>query len=291
LGARYETQKVSADDRNAVDVRNVVKDNALSVSIGTIYTLTTHNVIAVNISRSARFASAEELFSFGPHLSTRTFENGNEQLSKETSSNIDISWRFENDYLNGELNLFSNEFKDFIFAANKLESDSCVSAQAAAEAAAESLQLICYVQDDTHFNGAEIQLDIPLKSEGAHQFGMAVFADYTRATFNNGGYVPRIPPVKIGFTLRYDFDAFTADVNWIHFKEQKNIADNELPTEGFNMLDLELAYRLPLAEDELFFFAKARNLLNEEGRDHSSFLKDLAPRATRGITLGARYTF
>jgi iron complex outermembrane receptor protein len=38
-------------------------------------------------------------------------------------------------------------------------------------------------------------------------------------------------------------------------------------------------------------FARANNLLNEEIRHHSSFIKNKAPRPGRNFTLGARVEF
>ena len=38
-------------------------------------------------------------------------------------------------------------------------------------------------------------------------------------------------------------------------------------------------------------YLKGQNLLDEEARDHSSFIKDLAPRVGRNFLAGIRYTF
>ena len=56
------------------------------------------------------------------------------------------------------------------------------------------------------------------------------------------------------------------------------------------MLDFEVAYRA-LDDQDFVVFLKAKNLLDEEARDHASFIKDVAPRAGRSLVLGARYQF
>jgi iron complex outermembrane receptor protein len=38
-------------------------------------------------------------------------------------------------------------------------------------------------------------------------------------------------------------------------------------------------------------YVKGVNLTNEEAREHTSFLKDLAPLPGRGIVVGARISF
>jgi iron complex outermembrane receptor protein len=39
------------------------------------------------------------------------------------------------------------------------------------------------------------------------------------------------------------------------------------------------------------FYAKGTNLLDEEIRNHTSFLKNFAPEAGRGVRIGIRYTY
>ncbi|TQV80283.1 TonB-dependent receptor [Aliikangiella coralliicola] len=285
LGARFESQSISVMGANDTD------ESGVSASVGTVYSLGIHNKIAFNFSRAIRFASVEELYSEGPHIATRSFEIGNANLDKEISNNLDFSYRFETEKVSGELNLYYNQFSDFIYAANVADTDPCVSAEASTEAAEEELQLVCYKQTDADFKGIELQLEIPLGNINEHQFALGFVGDYVEAKLDSGGYIPRIPPVKVGAAFRYDFKALSADLNWLHYQDQKNVSDNELPTEGFDIVDLDIAYRLPFAQDELFLFFKGKNLLDEEARDHASFLKDLAPRVGRNFVIGARYTF
>ena len=285
FGARFESQSISSDGISDID------ESGLSFSIGNVYTLTEHNIIALNLSRSQRFASAEELLSDGPHLATSSFEIGDSSIDKETSTNFDFSYRFESERISGELNFYYNQFNDFIYAANVDGLDPCASQDAIDEAEAEELLLVCYKQQDADFKGMEFQMDVLLNPESAHAFTLGVVADVVRAEFDDGTYVPRIPPAKAGLSLNYDYQAISAGLSWLHYEDQTRVSDNELLTRGFDMLDFDLAYRLPIETNELFLFLKAKNLLDEEARDHSSFVKDLAPRAGRSISMGARYTF
>ncbi|WP_444994218.1 TonB-dependent receptor [Aliikangiella sp. IMCC44359] len=285
LGARYESQSIEGASFSTID------NSGVSLSAGSVYTLSEHNKLAVNLSKATRFASAEELLSDGPHISTRSYEIGNQNLDEETSINFDFSYRFEVDRLSGEINLFWNDFKDFIYAANVSELDPCASVEAAEEAEHDELQLVCYKQQDAEFKGAEVQLEVVLNPESEHQFKLGLVTDFISAEFDNGNYIPRIPPSKAGISLSYDFDSFSSTLSWMSYSRQDKIADNELPTEGFDILDFEAAYRIPFESNELFLFLKGKNLLDEEARDHSSFLKDLAPRVGKNITLGVRYTF
>lgn len=285
VGLRFESQTIQVDGQLDVD------QSGLSFSVGDVYTLSEHNKLAINYSRVSRFASVEELFSSGEHVATASFDQGNPELDKEVSNNIDLSYRFETEAVSGEINLFWNQFDNHIYGAVVDETDPCLPAEAA-EAAEEELTLICYRQQDAEFTGVELDVTVPLTSDGAtHQFALGFIADYISAEFDDGTNVPRIPPMKTGVILNYDFNELSADLSYISYADQDDTAENELATDGFDMVNIDVAYRLPFNGDELFLFFKGQNLLDEEARDHASYLKDLAPRAGRNFVVGARYTF
>ena len=70
------------------------------------------------------------------------------------------------------------------------------------------------------------------------------------------------------------------------------MAEYETPTPGYDLLDLDLSYRLPFGGRSTWeLFAKGRNLLDEDVRNHTSFLKDEAPQIGRNFIVGLRGSF
>ena len=123
-------------------------------------------------------------------------------------------------------------------------------------------------------------------------FSLGFMADTVDAEIDTGGaYVPRTPPYRTGLYLHYDNHNITAELSYISYADQNKASANELPTEGFDMLDLEVGYSIESGDSDLMLFLKAKNLLDEEARDHASFVKDVAPRPGRSLVLGARYQF
>jgi len=57
------------------------------------------------------------------------------------------------------------------------------------------------------------------------------------------------------------------------------------------MLNAALSYRLPAQGVRLEAFLRGVNLLNEEARNHVSFLKEVAPLGRRSAQLGVRGQF
>ena len=60
--------------------------------------------------------------------------------------------------------------------------------------------------------------------------------DVVRATFTDGTNVPRIPPMRLGGGVFYRDGNWLARVNLLHAFPQNDIAPNETPTAGYNLL-------------------------------------------------------
>jgi iron complex outermembrane receptor protein len=291
LGARFEKQKISLNETRESLSKASYSSQGFSYSAGAVYDLKSHNKLAFNFTHAQRFPNAEELFSYGPHLASSTFEIGNENLVKESANNLDFSYRFENLWSYGEFNLFYNRFNDYVFADVVTENDACVDAEAAEEAEHDELSLICYRQSDATYKGAELAVTFPLGTFGNHNFELDVFGDYLTAKKSNGEYLPRIPANKWGLSLAYDMKDLSADISWIKSAKQSNLSTNEFPTNAYTSVELDLAYRVATKSTDWYLFLKGKNLLDEEIRDHASFIKDLAPRAGRHWVAGVRFNF
>jgi iron complex outermembrane receptor protein len=127
--------------------------------------------------------------------------------------------------------------------------------------------------------------------EGTGALDMRLKGDYVRATDRRSGDpLPRISPLRLGFGLDYSLSRFGATLDVTRTFEQDRVADNERPTDGYTMVDATLSYHLP-TKLHLDAFVKATNLLDEEAREHTSFLKDIAPLGGRSVLFGLRGEF
>ncbi len=64
--------------------------NTVSASLGFIQPLFEQLTFSGQLDYSSRAPIAEELYSFGPHLATRSFELGDETLDEETATNVSV---------------------------------------------------------------------------------------------------------------------------------------------------------------------------------------------------------
>jgi iron complex outermembrane recepter protein len=69
------------------------------------------------------------------------------------------------------------------------------------------------------------------------------------------------------------------------------LAVQETSTPGHTLVNAELAYRLGSKTQGATVFMQGRNLLNQTVRQHTSFLKDIAPMPGRTVFFGLRAQF
>ena len=134
-----------------------------------------------------------------------------------------------------------------------------------------------------------------LEAEGkfnlADYWDLSLRGDYVRASnLDNQAALPRITPLRLGAGLNYQKNALGARLNVTQAFKQNRTAENELPTAGYTDVSAMATYKLP-SKLNVELFAKANNLLNQEIREHTSFLKDLSPAGERSVLIGLRADF
>lgn len=272
VGGRVETQ-----DQDPLGFASQ-SDTAFSASAGLVRKLDEAQSLGVNVTRAQRMPDIEERYSNGPHLATLQYEIGNPALDTETANNIDLTWRKAGEGLRWTVNLFYNRVNDFIYLD-------------LTGAELDELPVAVYTQDDAVLRGYEFELIAPLHRDGDRNWDLRVFSDYTRGTLVDGGNLPRIPPLRYGVSLDYTSTDWTVGVQGTRYQSQEETATFELPTEAYTMLDASISYRIFAHHADWNVFLRASNLLDEEARRHTSFLKDLAPLPGRNFTLGVRAGF
>lgn len=275
LGARAENQTINPDPATGLPEFD---ETAVSVSAGGVWAFAANKSLALNVTRTERNPQAAELYADGPHIAAQRFEIGDPGLDKESAITADLSLRHVHEHLEWVVSAFYNDYSDYIFPNPT-------------GAIADDLPVFAYVQENATFHGFEAEVTIPLYEGGASHLDLRLASDYVRGRLDDGGNLPQIPPLRVGAGLHYDRGRWHAGVQTFYYDTQDKIAANELPTDGFTMVDVDLSYRLPLAAGDLFMFLRGTNLLDEEARQHASPLKDIAPLPGRSAHVGLRVEF
>ena len=87
----------------------------ISLSAGLIYTINKNNNLTIAYGLSSRPPNASELFSDGLHHSAARIELGDLRLTKEISNRVGLSYQFETNKININIDAYSNQINDFIY--------------------------------------------------------------------------------------------------------------------------------------------------------------------------------
>lgn len=279
FGLRYDKQEIKTSLFPTID------DSAFSISLGAAFDLSDHWILPVNFTSAQRLPTAEELFSnqsgigeLIPHLATATIEVGNPLLNHETANNFDVGLRYKNENFRFNLALFYNRIKDYIFLQNAGEFS-------------EDIPIFNYQQQDATFKGYEIDLSYKFNDAFNNQWNYRIFTDKTNAELNDHTNIPRIPANRFGLDLGWLRGDWAINLDFVNVSRQNKIAEFELPTDSYNVLNMSVNWIYSGNKTETLVFFKANNIFNEEIREHASFIKDIAPRPSRSITTGLRVTF
>ena len=156
----------------------------------------------------------------------------------------------------------------------------------------DGLPVFEFINQDTDFRGFEAEFDAELFTAGGFDVTGHAQADFVRATFNDdNGDAPRIPPFRalIGFDATSAYLDLGAELELA--AEQNNIAEFEIPTDGYSLVNLSATWRPGGESSPMSVQLRADNLFDEDARLHSSFLKDVAPLRGRNIRVTLRGEF
>jgi iron complex outermembrane receptor protein len=118
------------------------------------------------------------------------------------------------------------------------------------------------------------------------------WGDFVRAELQGTSEpLPRIPPFRFGTRLRYNGGIVRADLGVTTITTQDRVAPSEEATDGYSSLDMSVGYRLFTGGVTHDFVLRGSNLGNQEARNHTSFLKELAPLPGREIRFMYRVYF
>ncbi|MEQ8409452.1 MAG: TonB-dependent receptor [Gammaproteobacteria bacterium] len=269
-------------------------EQALSLSASALYDVSESGNLHIGLSSSQRTPTVEELYSnvdastcvtyadpeaLTLHAATNLLEIGNSALKKETANNIEMGYRHHVGPLTGQFSAYHNNIDDYIYL--NLTGEEF-----------EGQHLARYMARDATFSGVEGEVSFALLEQDTATLEMTIFGDLVRAKFAAGGNVPRIPPAKFGAELRYFGDNWSMHLHATRASAQDNVGANELTTPSYTRVSLYGDFHFDVAgSSELKVYLRGDNLLDEEVRNHTSFLKNFAPEPGRAITLGLRFDY
>ncbi|WP_180164867.1 zinc piracy TonB-dependent receptor ZnuD [Acinetobacter sp. YH12049] len=268
LGARVDQQKIQIDS-----AQKDYDDYGISYSGAVNWAFAPNYKLSLVGSHQERLPLAQELYANGKHFATNTYERGNENLDVEKSNNLELGFHYEKDQLDYHVHVYHNWYDNYIYAATK---DNF-----------ENFRLVDYTQDKAKFYGAEAQVGYAIND----MYKLSVFGDYVRGKID-GENAPRVPAGRLGTKVDVDFaDGWSGLAEYSHVFKQDKITAFERETDGYNMVNLGVAYSGQLKDQNDYrVYFKANNLLDEDVYSHTSFLANI-PQVGRNFTVGLEFGF
>ncbi len=280
LGARIERNEYSPAEREEGEDHHDEEElevpeatprdfTGVSGSMGLHVSLTDTTALVGNFTRSYRAPALEELYNFGPHVGNLAFEVGNPDLGAEKTRGMDLSVRHQSQSFFGQVNFFYYDIEGFVFPDFTDEF-------------LDGLRVAKFVQGDSRFVGLDASVSLRLRGNVRLNAGLGlVDAELTESNTP----LPRIPPLHARLGLDLPVQRLTLRPELVWAARQDRIFSNETATDGYAVVNFTASYTAIAGDAVHVFTLKAYNLGNAVYRNHTSFIKDLAPEMGRGVLL------
>jgi iron complex outermembrane receptor protein len=270
-GARFENVKQENVTNNADRTFDL-----FSISGGGDIHLTDTIRFGGTIFRTERAPTTEELFSNGPHLATNQFERGDSSLGKEIAKGIEAAFRHRTDSHFITANIFYTDYANYIFEQGTADIE-------------DGLSVFQFTAEDATFKGFELQAGHDVTTLGKFDVKVDGLVEYVRAQTDSGN-LPRIPPLSILTGIEADSDRFNFRAELDYTSAQNDISAFETASDDYGLVNVFATWKADF-EQEVRISLSVQNLLDQEARQHTSFLKEVVPLPGRNIRFSVSSRF
>ncbi len=232
--------------------------------------------IGLNSTYTERAPNYQELFADGAHVATGIFERGNADFTTEKNFGYEASLKVKDKLQEARFSLFLQDFRNYIALSPTGEPEI------------DNLEVYQFNQVRARLFGAELEYRYRLEEillSGNWDFDFKV--DWVRGLdLTNGGNLPRMVPIRGTLGANYRHALFSAGLEYQRTEGQSLVASNERATRGYNFVNLSGEVPFNTGFGLFKGLVRVNNLFDVEGRNHISFVKEIAPLPGRNIFVG-----
>ena len=285
--ARVEHVRVAGTP--ASDVFTTREFTPVSGAFGVLYDVNHVVHVGFTASTTGRAPAITELFARGAHDGPNTFETGDPDLRVERAKSLEATLRINSGGFGFEGSLYSSWFDNYVFG--QLTGRTCDDDGVCSVGGDGDLRELNYRQQGAWFRGAEAEAHYDLFDRGDAQLRLRALADYTRATLDQAGNVPRIPPYRFGGGANFTSTRFDAGVLFVHSGRQDEFGAFDTPTPGYNQLTAQAAVRPFTRYSGVQLAVVGQNLTDDVQRNAAALNRDLVVLPGRNIRVVLRAAF
>ena len=249
--------------------------NAATASLGMVHKLSDELTLSLNLARSFRAPTVQELFANGLDAPSGTYTIGNADLSPETGLGIDASLKGNFNTLSFELTPYANFINKYIYGF--LTGDTLFDFP---------------VRQFTATNARLLGFEASLTVQPASYVAVRASADYVNAEdTKNSVPLPFTPPLRGLVRVSYQDERYAGMLEVRLTARQTRLGDGDTPTAGYGVVNAGVGIRF--AEAGLIHDVSIHcdNVLNQVYRDNLSVIKDFVPQPARGFRLNYDLVF
>jgi len=239
--------------------------------------------LTLDIFRTTRAPTIEELYNQGPHLAAYTYERGNHKLDAESGYGGELEYRAYGEYLNVRTSAYGTWFLNHL--APRATGDTNWS---------QLLPIYEVRGDEALLYGASASVE----TSAEQGFRALSSASYVRGFYRRSkwsgrrwGDMPQIPPLKFHGELAYIWEHVRSGAHTDFALAQHKVDKYEKRTPGYITFGLSLEFRWALALAYYSLVLRGDNLLDADMRNHLSRLKSVMPEKGRNFSVLAKVEF
>ena len=259
--------------------------NLMSYSAGGLWGFMQGYGTGIAYTVSQRAPSAQELYSYGAHESTATFDIGNPNLTKETSHNLEFNIQKTSGLVRSKASVYANRFNNYIYGYYTGTSINNPGQEG------NGFNVVTAQQAAATIKGVEGELTYNWNQAG---LGARVFGDASQGTFDAGGNLPLQPAPRLGAEVAHQKNGWLTNASYIYSYQQNRLASWEQgPAPSYNLLNAGISYTERVRDVNWTVYMNLKNLLNEQIRYATTpmAVRLYAPQPGRSLMVGLRGAF
>ena len=291
-GARVERTRIASegDGPDVVEERfgdpQTRRFTAGSMALGASWKLSQQWQLLGNLARTERAPTYYELFANGVHVATAAYERGDTELGKERSTNVDVAVQWKEGAHHFKVGAWNSRFTNYIALLRTGEPDFV-------NDEGESFPVYGFAGVPARLYGLEAEgqwrvLDGPQQVDVDGKF------DLVRAENRSTGEpLPRIAPARLTLGTTYTLAGWSARAEVQRVARQTRVPSDDVPTDGYTLVNLSASYKLRLSSADALLFARLDNVGNKLAYNAATIntVRDLAPLPGRRLMAGVRVAF
>lgn len=271
-GAFFRPRESVVADKDAIEDRNFALW-AFAAEFSQI--VAPGKFLTLDVFRTTRAPTIEELYNQGPHLAAYTYERGYHKLDDESGYGAELEFRDYGEHFNWRASTHITWFLNHL--APRATGDTNWS---------QLLPIYQVSGDDALLMGASTSIETSAEQGFYAQAG----ASYVCGFYQNENWsdMPQIPPFHFHTEMAYIWQHVRAGFNTEFALAQNRLDRYEQRTPGYVTFGALLEFHWALTHTNYSIVLRGDNLFNADVRNHLSRLKSVMPEKGRNISILAK---